>query len=104
MNWTGGGKRSDGSIEISPDAMLYGPYIKLPLGRHHLIVIIDFPKDSTLEGNIMAESGQVHILSKKLRCGRNDLYFELDRPRENIEFTVKNTTNGKVVLSGLQFS
>lgn len=103
MNWTGEGKRSDGSLEISPEAMIYGPYIKLPLGKHHLVILIDFPKGGTLEGNIIAESGKVHILSKKLRCGRNDLYFELDRPRENIEFTVKNTTDGKVVLSGLQF-
>ena len=103
MCLNGGGVKKENEITIFPRAMIYGPYIKMAQGRHRIIIVVDLPNAATVEGVITAEAGQLQIATKKLRQGRNDFFFELDRPRKNIEVIINNTTDSNIILSGVQF-
>ena len=103
MSYKGEAERLQEGISLAPGAMLYGPYIKLSSGEHHLIVVADFNFSGVVNGNITAEAGKVQIANFQLRKGRNDFYFELERPRSGVEFVIENVTENNILVSGLQF-
>lgn len=83
-------KQEDGSIQVLPGQLLFGPYMSLDRGKY--LIEIDADCESEQQLRITANSGQKILLSTSICTGTNEITFSLDELTHQVEFVIDNVS------------
>ena len=79
-------KLENGSVQIQPGQVLFGPYLTLNAGKYMLRFDAKCQEEQPIR--ITAKSGQIEITSAKIQQGSTEIAFSLDRDTNDIEFVI----------------
>ncbi len=95
-------RKKEGCIELSPDGMCFGPYVRLPKGEYLLDIHVELPKNVRhVEMKVTSRSGRQILTAIDLRNGDNAVCFSLEHAEEEVEFVIENNTDDNIILKKL---
>lgn len=95
-------QRKRGCIELSPDGICFGPYVRLPKGEYMLDIHVELPKNMRHIGmKVTSRSGRQILTAIDLRNGDNAVCFSLEHAEEELEFVIENNTEDTIILKKL---
>lgn len=79
-------KLADGSVQIQPGQVLFGPYLTLDAGQYILRIEAECQEEQPIR--VTAKSGQNEIANAKIHQGTTEIAFSLDGNTDAIEFVI----------------
>lgn len=83
-------KMADGTIQVQPGQILFGPYLTLDAGEYILKLDAECQEEQPIR--ITAKSGQIEITNATLHQGSTEITFSLDENTNDIEFVIDSVS------------